>query len=367
VCHHFAGLDLADADVLRRAMSGKYRSKTEFQKLVDKFFQNCRNKGYPETVTREVWRQVESFAGYSFSKAHSASFAVESYQSLYLKAHFPLEFMVAVINNFGGFYRTWVYVHEARKAGGNVLLPCLNHSQHLTTLSGRDVYLGFIHIENLEQQVARRLVEERDRHGPFADLADFIGRSRVTLEQVLLLIRINALRFTGKSKKVLLWEAHQLLGSRVRTDQPTMFSPPAKTFALPPLSHSVLEDAYDEMELLGFTVSLTPFELLQTAFRGEVPARQLAGHLGREVRLVGQLVTTKYVYTVRKEIMQFGTFLDAAGDFIDTVHFPPSLQQYPFKGMGVYLLLGKVVEEFGFPTVEIRKMAKLPYRPDPRY
>jgi error-prone DNA polymerase len=82
---------------------------------------------------------------------------------------------------------------------------------------------------------------------------------------------------------------------------------------------------------------------------------------------VGQLVTTKYVYTVRKEIMQFGTFLDAAGDFIDTVHFPPSLQQYPFKGMGVYLLLGKVVEEFGFPTVEIRKMAKLPYRPDPRY
>jgi DNA polymerase-3 subunit alpha len=292
---------------------------------------------------------------------------VESYQSLYLKAHFPLEFMVAVINNFGGFYRTWVYVHEARKAGGNILLPCLNHSQHLTSLQGRDVYLGFIHIEHLEQQMARRLVTERDRQGPFRDLADVVERTRISLEQLLLLIRINALRFTGKSKKVLLWEAHQLLGARQPASQAPMFNSPPKVLALPPLSHSVLEDAYDEMELLGFPVSLSPFELLQTSFRGEVPASQLAAHVGRQVRLVGNLVTTKHVYTVRKQIMQFGTFLDVAGDFIDTVHFPPSLQHYPFKGMGVYLLLGKVVEEFGFPTVEIHKMAKLPYQPDPRY
>src|SRR5690606_14103745 len=99
VCHHFGGLDLADADVLRRGMSGKYRSKAEFEKLVDKFFANCNAKDYPLEVTKEVWRQVESFAGYSFSKAHSASFAVESYQSLFLKTYYPLEFLVAVINN----------------------------------------------------------------------------------------------------------------------------------------------------------------------------------------------------------------------------------------------------------------------------
>ncbi len=119
VCHHFAGLDLADADTLRRAMSGKYRSKQEMKRIVDKFFSNCREKGYSDELTKEVWRQIESFAGYSFSKAHSASYAVESFQSLYLKAHFPLEFMVAVINNFGGFYRTWVYVHEAKRYGAD--------------------------------------------------------------------------------------------------------------------------------------------------------------------------------------------------------------------------------------------------------
>jgi DNA polymerase-3 subunit alpha len=292
---------------------------------------------------------------------------VESYQSLYLKAHFPLEFMVAVINNFGGFYRTWVYVHEARKAGGNILLPCVNHSQYLSTLLGQDVYLGFIHIENLEQQLVQRLVAERQRHGDFNDLNDFIGRTQVRLEQLLLLIRVDALRFTGKSKKVLLWEAHQLLGTRQQPAPPTLFHSPPKAFQLPPLPHSKLEDAYDEMELLGFPVSLSSFDMLQTSFRGQVPARALAAQVGQEVRLVGQLVTTKHVYTVRKEVMQFGTFLDAAGDFIDTVHFPPSLRQYPFKGMGVYLLLGKVVVEFGLPTVEIRKMAKLPYLADPRY
>lgn len=367
VCHHFAGLDLADADVLRRAMSGKFRSKAEFQKLVDKFFQYCRDKGYPEVLSKEVWRQVESFAGYSFSKAHSASFAVESYQSLYLKAHYPLEFMVAVINNFGGFYRTWVYVHEARKAGGNILLPCVNHSRHLTALCGRDVYLGFIHIDKLEHQLAQCLVANRERQGPYASLADVVIRCRITLDQLLLLIRVNALRFTGKSKKALLWEAHQLLGSRQQVAQPGMFCCPPKTFALPPLSHSSLEDAYDEMELLGFPVSLSPFDMLQTSFRGEAGARDLGAMVGRQVRLVGNLVTTKYVRTVRQETMQFGTFLDPAGGFLDTVHFPPSLKQYPFKGMGVYLLLGKVVEEFGFPSVEISKMAKLPYQADPRY
>ena len=81
VCHHFAGLDLADADTLRRAMSGKYRSRQEMQRIVDKFFSNCREKGYSDELTKEVWRQIESFAGYSFSKAHSASYAIESFQS----------------------------------------------------------------------------------------------------------------------------------------------------------------------------------------------------------------------------------------------------------------------------------------------
>lgn len=103
VAHHFAGLDLGEADVLRRGMSGKFRSREEFQKVQDKFISNCRKKGYAESLISEIWNQVASFAGYAFAKGHSASYAVESYQSLFLRAYFPLEYMVAVLNNGGGF------------------------------------------------------------------------------------------------------------------------------------------------------------------------------------------------------------------------------------------------------------------------
>src|SRR5690554_3967497 len=110
-------------------MSGKFRSREEFAKAKLKFFLNCKNKNYPDELTTEVWRQVESFAGYAFSKGHSASYAVESFQSLYLKAYFPLEYMVATINNFGGYYTTEFYIHEARRLGAKIEPPCIQNSK----------------------------------------------------------------------------------------------------------------------------------------------------------------------------------------------------------------------------------------------
>lgn len=368
ICHHFAGLDLADADVLRRAMSGKYRSRSEFQRIVDKFFDNCRAKGYPEELTKEVWRQIESFAGYSFSKAHSASYAVESFQSLWLKAHYPLEFMVAVINNFGGFYRSWVYINEARRQGAAIELPCVNNSYYTTSIREQRVFLGFIHLQNLERKIGKAISEEREANGPFTSLDDFTARIPVNLEQLIILIRINAFRFTGKSKQSLLWEAHLLIGNhKKRLILPELFHTPAKKYELPPLEEDRLEDAFDEIELLGFPVSIPYFDMLQTGFRGEVKARDLGKYVGRSVRMVGNLVTIKYVRTVKKQIMNFAAFLDAEGEFFDTVHFPPTLKKYPFRGHGIYLLKAKVVEEFGFPSLEVQKMAKLPIMEDPRY
>ena len=146
ICHHFAGLDLDESDVLRRIMTGKKKNSDDFRRLHAKYLRNCRERNYSEILIQEVWRQIESFSGYSFCKAHSASYAVESFQSLYLKAYYPLEFMVAVINNFGGFYRTEVYVHEARMQGGKIHAPCINHSLYLTRITGEDIYLSLIHI-----------------------------------------------------------------------------------------------------------------------------------------------------------------------------------------------------------------------------
>jgi DNA polymerase-3 subunit alpha len=367
VCHHFAGLDLSDADTLRRAMSGKYRSKQEMQRIIDKFFSNCKERGYSDEVTKEVWRQIESFAGYSFSKAHSASYAVESFQSLYLKAHYPLEFMVGVINNFGGFYRTWVYVHEARRWGGTIQLPCVNKSNYKTTIYGSDIYIGFIHIMSLEYKVAQSIEEIRNAGGPFTDLSDFVARVNPGLEQIILLIKAGALRFTGKSKAVLLWEAHMMINKTKHEETHQLFAQPVRDFTLPDLAQDRIGDVYDEIELFGFPVTMSWFDLLETPYRGEVSARNMMQYLGRKIRMVGHLVTVKYIKTIKNDWMNFGSFIDVEGNFFDTTHFSASLKTWPFKGSGTYLILGKVVEEFGFPSLEVEKMAKLPIKADPRY
>jgi DNA polymerase III alpha subunit len=373
ICHHFAGLDLADADVIRRAMSGKYRSKKELQRIIDKFFANCKNSGYPDEVTKEVWRQIESFAGYSFSKAHSASYAVESYQSLYLKAHYPLEFITGVINNFGGFYASWVYFNEAKISGANLHVPCVNQSEYMTSIRGKDIFLGFIHVAGLEAEAGKEICNLRfevcdlqKTPRPYKNLEDLIQRVPVTLDQLIILIRVGAFRFTGKPKASLLWEAHMLLGRGELTDNPPLFPSPVKKYELPVLEQNIVADVYDEIELLGFPVTHTYFDLLETLFRGDILAHEMAAHVGKNIRMLGLLVTIKYVRTVKREWMHFGTFIDINGHFFDTVHFPKAVREYPFRGDGVYLVKGKIVEEFGFPSMNVEKMAKMPLKGDPR-
>jgi len=155
VAHFFAGLSLGEADVLRRGMSGKFRSREEFAKAKGKFFSNCKKKGYTDELTAEVWRQVESFAGYAFAKGHSASYAVESYQSLFLKAHYPLEYMVATLNNGGGFYSREHYLHEARMKGATIVPPCVNRAGNEATISGKEIMLGFGFLQGLEDETVR--------------------------------------------------------------------------------------------------------------------------------------------------------------------------------------------------------------------
>nr|WP_311195772.1 hypothetical protein [Antarcticibacterium sp. 1MA-6-2] len=159
IAHYFAGLSYDEADILRRGMSGKKTSKGQIARIESKFRSNCRKKGYSEQLINEVWEQIFSFAGYAFPKGHSASYAVESYQSLYLKKYFPLEFMVAALNNGGGFYDVETYIQEIRKCGGMVHAPCINNSDHPNVIYGKDIYLGLGHIKELEIKVIQRILE----------------------------------------------------------------------------------------------------------------------------------------------------------------------------------------------------------------
>ncbi|MES2652290.1 MAG: PHP domain-containing protein [Bacteroidota bacterium] len=367
VCCHYAGLDLADADILRRGMSGKYRTKdTEFDKLSKRFFTSSKALGRDEEVTKEVWRQVSSFAGFSFSKAHSASFAVESYQSLFLKTYYPKEFMVAVLNNYGGFYQRWVYVHALQQTGAAVHLPCVNHSDSVVNIDGDEVYLGLIGIQGLEQRFIEIIPYERKTNGDYIDLEDLIKRTHLTLEQSIVLIRIGALRCTGKDKKELLWEVHTYLGNKTKVvNDRELFHLPSKEYVLPNLENNLVEDAYQELELLGFPLTLSMFDLLKIAYRGDVLAKDLEKLEGKTVKMLGNFVCDKTVHTIKNTKMWFGTFIDSEGNFFDTTHFPNSSPIYPFRGKGCYLILGKVVMDFGVPSIEVAKFAKLPIMDNP--
>jgi DNA-directed DNA polymerase III PolC len=366
--HAYGGLDMADADVLRRMMSGKYRSKEHLNEIEDKFFTHCKKMRYPEATSREIWRQMESFAGYSFNKAHSASFAVESYQSLFLKTYYPKEFMVSVLNNYGGFYNRKVYVNEARRSGALINLPCVNKSIFNTTIYGDDIYLGFDCLQNLDGSLAHRIPDERLTNGPYTGIENFAMRTGAGLEQIIVLIRTGAFRFLSIGKKELLWEAHLLLSKdNKQSAVPVLFeSMGFRKPVLPKLETSLIEDFYDEMELLGFTVSGTLFDLAKSDYRGDARAADLLGHVGKTIRMVGDFVAEKYVKTKRGELMKFGTFFDCEGVFFDTVHFPPSLAAFPLNGAGLYLIEGKVVEEYGCPSLEVIRCGKLPLKPDPR-
>lgn len=368
VAYEYAGLTYGEADMLRRGMSGKYRGREEFLKVKQKFFDNCKAKNYHENETKEVWRQIESFAGYAFSKGHSASYAVESYQCMYLKTHFPLEYMVAVINNGGGFYGLEFYVHEARECGGHIHLPDINKSGHKTCIYDHDIYLGFNLLRDLEANTSEKILQERNAGGNFLSLPDFMNRVSIAVEQLRILIRIGAFRFTGRTKKQLLWDIHSIVGSHKKTEvRKELFEIKNRDFKLPDLHNGKFDDVFDEIEILGFSMC-SPFELVApspTLPQGEGGpelincAAELKNKKGKMVTIIGYMVTRKSTSTKKGDSMAFGTFLDITGKWIDTTHFPNELRQFPFTGRGCYLITGKVVEEFGFYSLEVTEMKPL--------
>ncbi|MES1218481.1 MAG: DNA polymerase III subunit alpha [Bacteroidota bacterium] len=358
VGHEWAELTMAEADMMRRATSFKYRVKDQMGYLKIKFFENGKRLKYPDEVVAEVWRQIESFAEFSFCKAHSASFAVESYQSLFLKTYFPREFMVGVINNFGGFYGQELYFYELMKAGASVHPPCINNSDYLTNINSTTVFVGFIHIDSFKEKTAKQIVEERKTNGNYLHLQNFIERTGISIIQLNLLIRVGAFRFTGKNKKELLWEA-RYLQSKITGRLPvvqSLFPEDPKSFKLPELSMYEMDDCYDEIQLLGFPVC-NPFEIVDDDPRKYKLAKDMKNHVGQAITFLGYHITHKPVHTIHGDMMSFGTFLDINSDWIDTVHFPEVHRRLPPK-VGFYYILGKVVEDFGVYSVEVINLEK---------
>ncbi len=359
VAHLFANLTLAEADVLRRGMSWKFKQRNEFHKVREKFFENCNLKGYLDETIQAIWDQIESFANYAFSKGHSASYAVESFQALYLKAYHPLEYMTATVNNGGGFYHAELYLHEARMHGAEIEAPCINRSDGPCLLIGKQIFIGLAFIKNFETNSVRNILKER-QNAEFTSLEGFIKRVEISLEQLIILIKVGAFRSINSNKKELLWEAHLHL-SKGKKSIPSkkLFDEHAKRYKLPDLRHVPIEDAFDEIELLGYPVKTSPFDLLVEKPDIKLRAKGLESRIGKQVEILGYLVHVKGTMTGEGKRMSFGVFVDLDGHWIDTVQFPETARRYPFQGRGCYVLKGKVVEEFGFVSIEVNYHKRL--------
>lgn len=157
-----------------------------------------------------------------------------------------------------------------------------------------------------------------------------------------------------------MWEA-MLYFSEAKSKSNTtvnLFDTEPKEYPLPALHRNDIEDAFDEIELLGFPLC-NPFKLIEDPDRG-ILADELKQHLGSEIHILGYCVTTKPTYTRKGVPMAFGTFNDRAGKVFDTVHFPEIEKKYPLRGRGFYEIKGKVTEDFGVYSIEVTWMDKVP-------
>lgn len=363
VAHYFAGLSLAEADILRRGMSWKFKQRNEFAKIKKRFFDNCARKRLAQSTVQKIWDQIESFANFAFSKGHSASYAVESFQALYLHAYYPLEYLTATINNGGGFYSRELYVHTARMKGAEIELPCVNESLATADIKGKKLTLGFAFIDGgFESKNMNLILEERHKNGKFSCFRNFVERlPEISLDQIIVLIRLGCFRNLEADQKKLLWDAHFLRSKAPKKiKMNSLFELKPQEWQLPELVQNPLEIAMDEIELLGFAVSYNPFDLIEEEKENlpKTTAKDLNHKVGKIVSIAGYRVHVKTTKTSNGKAMRFGTFVDLDGHWIDTVLFPDAVAKLRHIGPGCYLIKGKVTEEFGHISLEVSDLKR---------
>ncbi len=229
VCRALAGFTDGQAESLRRAMSRK-RSMGAMQGHWEAFRQGAAAKGVDEETAKTVFRQVVAFSEFGFPKSHAAAFGLLAYQSAWLRHYFPTEYYVGLFNNQPmGFYSLDALARDAKRNGIRILLPDVNRSGVRSTAEGRDLRVGLGFVRGWGEEIAERVVEERDRNGPFRTLVDFLRRTPTALRRpsVENLIWVGGLNGLGLTRRELLWQTGLWLGpdeertrARGRSDDP---------------------------------------------------------------------------------------------------------------------------------------------------
>jgi DNA-directed DNA polymerase III PolC len=400
VVHRLAGMTLGEADGLRRSMTkkGEYEDIEVYRR---RFLEGVRGNGVDEETAHEIWRQIESFAGYSFCKAHSASYAQVSFQSAYLKAHRPARFMASVLANGGGYYPAFAYVEETRRMGLEIRLPDVNRSAATWWAEGEGaIRCGLGQVAEVEAATVERILADRKR-GPFLSLADFCRRVPIGVAEIHRLIDVGCFDAFDLTRPQAKWKAEMTIrgwgsggtsGGAVMRGAPaspevppeprsritTLFPPgpwremeEGSERPVPALSEYPAAERHErEWELLGVSVHHHPVEFwrdeVEAVRRRRHPsapaivAADLARHRGQRVTLIGYLTTTKRVRTKHAEPMMFLTLEDETALY-DVVLFPRAYQRYGrlLGSRGPFVVTGRIEDDPHPSSVTAERMERL--------
>jgi DNA polymerase-3 subunit alpha len=204
-----AGYSLGQADILRKAMGKKVRAVLEKQKAT--FFGGMTEGGYSVEAQEALWNVLESFADYAFNKAHTAAYGLISYWTAYLKAHYPAEYMAALLTSVGDSKdKMAVYLNECRRMGIRVLPPDVGESTRYFAAVGADIRFGLGAIRNVGANVVDAIVAAR-QPAPFTSLHDFLAKVPVPVANkrtIESLIKAGAFDSLGSTRRALL-EIHE--------------------------------------------------------------------------------------------------------------------------------------------------------------
>jgi DNA polymerase III alpha subunit len=337
------------------------------------------HSGFTAAQAAEVWERVSSFTGFSFCKSHSATYAQLSFQCTYLKAHYPAQFLSAVIINSHGFYRRDVYLYEARRWGSRILPMDINDSRVKYDGRGRLIRPGFMHVRSVRDTTLQGLERERNTGGPFRDLVDFVERTaggahKAEVERMIL---VGAFDRFGLSQPESLWllddlfkglkGADLVVGGTGSLFQGTGVLERMAREVPPGLlrDYNLAQKCLNELELLGCMLSGDILDLY-LASRGAVPMRDVDQHRGKRVKVFGRQVTER-MHRVQStgEPMMFLTLEDRS-ETVDVILWPDVFGRHAdiVLGGGPFEVVGRVEEDWVTFSLVAEKIRAVEWSPN---
>lgn len=289
VAERVAGFPPEEGELLRRQL----KKRRVEEKLRQQFFQRALSRGYSAPEIEALWQKMEKFSSYSFNRAHSASYALLAYEAVYLKAHYPLAYLTAVLNAAGGYYQLPEYIEEAKRLGIAILGPDVNRSGYRFQVEGKAIRVGLGSIKNLTLKAVESIIGEREKNGFYLSVEDFLSRIRPGQRDLLCLIQAGALDSLEPNR------SQQVLRYFQGVEE------------LKVADISVEEKKKLQLELLGFLPSGDPLEFLDGR-RPPLRVARLKELPGQMVELAVRIIDAREVRT-SKGPAYFYLFEDESG------------------------------------------------------